>query len=45
MAVPTAAMSLCGVAIGRRVGAALGRPAEIIGAAALIALGVTFLAL
>jgi putative Mn2+ efflux pump MntP len=36
-------MSLCGIAIGRRVGAALGRPAEFIGAAALIVLGVTFL--
>jgi putative Mn2+ efflux pump MntP len=39
-----AAMALCGIAIGRRVGVALGRPAEIIGAAALIVLGVTFLA-
>lgn len=40
--VMAAAMSLCGVVIGRRAGVALGRPAEILGAVALIVLGVTF---
>jgi putative Mn2+ efflux pump MntP len=40
--VVAAAMSLAGVAIGRRVGQAIGRPAEIAGAAVLMALGVSF---
>lgn len=41
--VVAAAMALAGVAIGRRVGKVLGRPAEIIGGLVLIGLGVSFL--
>ncbi len=41
--VVAALMALVGVAIGRRVGAALGRPAEILGAIVLMALGVSFI--
>lgn len=40
--VVAAMMSLAGVAIGRRVGKAVGRPAEIAGALVLMALGVSF---
>jgi len=35
-------MSLAGVAIGKRVGAAVGRPAEVAGALVLMALGASF---
>ena len=38
-------MSLIGVAVGKRVGRALGKPAEVLGAILLMALGVAFLAL
>ena len=41
--VVAAMMALAGVTLGRRIGAALGRPAELIGAAVLIALAVSFL--
>jgi len=41
--VVAALMSLLGVAIGKRAGAALGRPAEIAGAILLMALAVSFL--
>ena len=37
------AMSLIGVVVGKRLGEALGKPAEILGAAVLILLGVLFL--
>jgi len=40
--VVAAAMSLAGVAIGKRVGAAVGRPAEVAGALVLMALGASF---
>ena len=36
-------MSLTGVVLGRRIGRALGRPAEIVGACVLMVLGVSFL--
>jgi len=38
-----AGMALAGVAIGRRIGKVLGRPAEVIGGLVLIGLGVSFL--
>lgn len=38
-------MSLVGIAVGKRVGRALGKPAEVLGAILLMALGVAFLAL
>ena len=41
--VVAAGMSLAGVALGRRVGQALGRPAEIVGAVVLMLLAVSFL--
>ncbi len=41
--VMAAAMALVGVAAGKRIGTALGKPAEIIGAVILMALGVSFL--
>ena len=41
--VVAAVMSLAGVAVGKRAGAALGKPAEIAGAILLMALAVTFL--
>lgn len=40
--VVAAVMALAGVTIGRRVGQALGRPAEFLGGAVLIALGASF---
>ncbi len=41
--VVAAVMSLLGVAMGKRVGKAIGKPAEIVGACVLMALGVMFL--
>jgi len=41
--VVAALMVLAGVAIGKRVGVSLGKPAEILGAAMLMGLGVSFL--
>jgi len=38
-------MALVGVAVGRRIGEAIGRPAEILGAVVLIALGISFVCL
>ena len=38
-------MSLVGVAVGKRAGRALGKPAEVLGAILLMALGIAFLAL
>lgn len=41
--VTAALMALAGVMVGRRVGKALGRPAELVGGVVLIALGIAFL--
>ncbi len=41
--VVAAMMALLGVILGRRVGAALGKPAEVIGAVVLMALAISFL--